>query len=192
MPRRAIAGVSSPCTSLPSKRIVPAEARHKPMMVRRHVVLPAPLRPRSMVSEFGATLKSTPCRMWYFSMCVCTAVSSSRSATSDAEVGFLHDWHRNHFGGRALGDELPLVQHDDAIGERSHDVHLVLDQENGLVALCLDVADEIEDDRHFVDAHAGGGLVEHEYFRLEREQDRDLELALVTVRKRRRYDVPLC
>src|SRR5436309_193186 len=99
--------------------MVPAEARHKPMMVRRQVVLPAPLRPRSMVSEFGATLKSTPCRMWYCSMCVCTAVSSSRSATTDAaerwardtKIGFLHDGHGNHFGGRALGDELPLVQH---------------------------------------------------------------------------------
>src|SRR3954463_2194795 len=118
--------------------MVPAEARHKPMMVRRQVVLPAPLRPRSMVSEFGATLKSTPCRMWYCPMCVWTALSSSRSATSHAEIGFLHDRHRNHFGRSALGDKLPLVQHDDAIGERSHDIHLVLDQENSLVALRLD------------------------------------------------------
>src|SRR3954464_9710581 len=145
MPRRARSGVSSFWISLPPNRMVPPEARHRPMIVRRQVVLPAPLRPRSMVSEFGATLKSTPCRMWYCPMCVWTALSSSRSATSDAserwardtKVGFLHDRHRNHFGRSALGDELPLVQHDDAIGERPHDIHLVLDQDNGLVALRL-------------------------------------------------------
>src|SRR5204863_7927997 len=103
------------------------------MMVRRHVVLPAPLRPRSMVSEFGATLKSTPCRMWYCPMCVCTALSSRRSGTCDPEVSLLHDRHGDDFGGRALGDELALVQHDDAVGERAHYVHLVLDEQHGLV-----------------------------------------------------------
>src|SRR5205085_8048573 len=149
--------------SCESKRTLPAEARHSPMMVRRQVVLPAPLRPSSMVSEFGATAKSTPCRMWYCPMCVLTPRSSSRSGTRDAQIGFLHDGGSNHVGRRALRDELALVQHDDAIGERAHHVHLVLDQQHGLVALRLDVADEIEDHRHFVDAHAGGGLVEHEH-----------------------------
>src|SRR5258706_7298530 len=185
MPRRASAGVSSSWTSLPSKRIVPTEARHKPMIVRRQVVFPAPFRPSSMVSEFGATLKSTPCRMWYCPMCVWTAVSSNRSGTSDAQIGFLHDRHGNHFRWCAFGDELPLVQHHDAIGERAHDIHLVLDEQHRLVALRLDVADEVEDHRYLVDAHAGGRLIEHEHLRLERERDRDLELALVAVRERR-------
>src|SRR5437763_8728883 len=178
MPRRARSGVSSACTSPPSKRIVPADARHKPMIVRRQVVLPAPLRPRSMVSEFGATAKSTPCRMWYCPMCVWTALSSRRSGTRHPEVGLLHDRHCDHLGGRAFGHELPLVQHDDAIVERAHHVHLVLDEEHRLVALRLDMADEIEDHRHFIHAHARGGLVEHEDLGLEGEQDRYLELSL--------------
>src|SRR5438876_2421945 len=112
--------------------MVPAEARQSPMMVRRHVVLPAPFRPRSMVSEFGATAKSTPCRMWYCPMWVWTALSSRRSGTSDAQIGLLHDGHGDHFGRRALGDELALVQHDDAVRKRAHDIHLVFDQEHGL------------------------------------------------------------
>src|SRR4051812_49170365 len=115
MPRRAIAGVSSACTSFPSKRIVPAEARQSPMMVRRHVVLPAPLRPRSMVREFGATLKATPCRMWYCPMCVWIALSSKRSGTRDApersardtQVSLLDDRHGDHLGRCAFGHELP-------------------------------------------------------------------------------------
>src|SRR3954471_22429589 len=105
--------------------MVPAEARHKPMMVRRQVVLPAPLRPRSMVSEFGATLKSTPCRMWYWPMCVWTALSSKRSGPRHPEVSLLDDRHGDHLGRCAIGDELPLMQHDDAIGERAHHIHLV-------------------------------------------------------------------
>ena len=44
-------------------RIAPREARHRPMMVRRHVVLPAPLRPSSMVVRPAGASKSTPCRM---------------------------------------------------------------------------------------------------------------------------------
>ena len=36
---------------------LPAEARHRPMMVRRQVVLPAPLRPSSMVSSFARHLE---------------------------------------------------------------------------------------------------------------------------------------
>src|SRR5438874_4127229 len=83
------------------------------------------------------------------------------------------------------------MQHDDAVGERAHHVHLVLDQQDGLVALRLDVADEIEDHRHLVDAHAGGRLVEHEHLGLEREQDRHLELALIAVRQRCGRDVAL-
>ena len=53
----------------------------------------------------------------------------------------------------------------------------------------LELRDQIEHDRHFVDAHSGGGLVEHEYLRLERDHQRDLELALVAMRQRRRSAV---
>jgi hypothetical protein len=56
----------------------PCEARHRPMMVRSVVVLPAPLRPSSMVSCPRGTARSTPCRMWYAPMCVCTPCSVSR------------------------------------------------------------------------------------------------------------------
>ena len=53
-----------------------------------------------------------------------------------------------------------------------------------LVASLLELRDQVEHHRHLVDAHAGGGLVEHEDLGLERHQQRDLELALVAVRQR--------
>src|SRR6185503_15176474 len=126
--------------------------------------------------------------MWYWPMCVLTPF---RSSTGHSEVGLLHDRRGNHGRRIAVGHELALVQDDDAVGERAHHVHLVLDQQDGLVALRLDGADQVEDHRHFVDAHARGRLVEHEHFRLEREQDRHFELALVAVRQRRRGEVRL-
>jgi hypothetical protein len=88
-----------------------------------------------------------------------------------------------HLGRLAVGDQPALVQHDDAVGERADHVHLVLDQQDGLVAAFLDGSDDGQHGRHLVDAHAGGRLVEHEDVGLERQQDRDLELALVAVRR---------
>jgi len=49
MPARAMSGVDSASMRSPPRRISPDEARHRPMMVRKVVVLPAPLRPSSIV-----------------------------------------------------------------------------------------------------------------------------------------------
>src|SRR5688572_30942541 len=99
------------------------------MMVRRLVVFPAPLRPRSIVNELALTERETPCRMWYCPMCVLTPRNSRsglrRSGTRHSQVGFLHDRRGDDLRGLAVGDELALVQHDDAVGERAHHVHLV-------------------------------------------------------------------
>src|SRR5438128_1741743 len=111
MPKRARSGVDVFVISLPPNFTVPAEAFHNPMIVRKHVVLPAPLRPRSIVSDFSGTEKSTPCRMWYCPIWVFTPASWRSSATDNAQVGFLHDRRGDHLGGLAVGDELALVQH---------------------------------------------------------------------------------
>ena len=77
------------------------------------------------------------------------------------------------------------MQHDDAIGERADDVHLVLDEQDDLALVLLQPADQVEHDRHLVDAHPGGRLVEHEDLGLQRHHQRDFELALVAMRERR-------
>src|SRR5205814_2312546 len=43
--------------------------------------------------------------------------------------------------------------------------------------------DQVENDRHLVDRHARGRLIEHEDMRLQRHHQGDLELALVAVRQ---------
>jgi len=106
-----------------------------------------------------------------------------------AEIRLAHDGGVDDLRRRAVGHELALVQHDDAVGELFHHVHLVLDQQDGLVATPADGGDDVEDGRDLVDAHAGGRLVEHEDVGLERQQDRDLELALVAVRQGRGHGV---
>src|SRR5688500_14428575 len=140
--------------------MLPEEADQSPMIVRRQVVFPAPLRPSSIVSCFSGTAKSTPCRMWYCPICVLTP---SRRSTGYSKIGFLHDRRGDDLRRRAGGDQLALVQHDDAVGERAHHVHLVLDEEDGLLSCPLDFLDEGKHGGHFVDAHPRGGLVEHEH-----------------------------
>ena len=124
-------------------------------------------------------------------MCVSTPESVSSVAhaaflAEAAEIGLLHHRRGDHLGGLAVGDQLAVVQHDDAVGERAHHVHLVLDQQDDLRGVLLELRDQVEHDRHLVDAHAGGRLVEHEDLRLERDHQRDFELALVAMRAARR------
>lgn len=75
------------------------------------------------------------------------------------------------------------MQHDDAVGQFAHDIHFVFDQHDDLAGIALELAYQVEHDRHFVHAHAGGGLVEHEDHRIQRHQHGDLELALVAMRQ---------
>src|SRR5436190_10906659 len=195
MPAREISGVAQPPISWPAKVTLPRLGFHSPMMVRRVVVLPAPLRPSRTVMAPRGTTKSTPCRMWYWPMWVCTPSSVSKGsamgrlrrtgpgAGCDTQIGLLHHRGADHLGRLAVGDQPPVVQHDDAVGQALDHVHLVLDQQNGLVALALELLDEVEDDRHVVHRHAGRRLVEHEDVRLKRHHDGHLELALVAVRQ---------
>jgi hypothetical protein len=123
--------------------------------------------------------------MWYGPTWVLTAASVRSGLLAErTEIGLLHHGRRDHLGGLAVRNQPAVVQHDDAIGERAHDIHLVLDQENGAVACAFDRLNEIEDNRDLVDAHAGRRLVEHEDFRPQCQHDCDFELALVAVRER--------
>src|SRR5262245_17114320 len=197
MPARAIACAAQPPIGWPANVTCPRLGFHKPMMVRSVVVLPAPLRPSRTVMAPAGTAKSTPCKMWYWPMWVCTPLSvSSGSAMAaapgrNAEVGFLHDGRADHLPRRTVRDQAPIVEHDDAVGETAHHLHLVLDQENGLVALSLQRLDQVEDHRYVADRHARRRLIEHEHVRLERHHDRHLELAFVAMRQGHGVDIAL-
>src|SRR5438094_897312 len=148
MPARAMSGVLIFVMSRPSNRMLPRLAFHRPMMVRRVVVLPAPLRPSRTVRPPRGTARSTPCRMWYWPMWVWTPDSVRMGSFIGRSCGFgcakislLHDLRLHHLGGGAVGHQGAVVQHDDAVGQRAHHVHLVLDQQHGLVRVALDLLD---------------------------------------------------
>ena len=74
-------------------------------------------------------------------------------------------------------------QHRNAVGEREHQIHVVLDQEHGDVA--RQGGDGGEDIVALAFGNAGGGLVEQQHARLGGNRDRDLEQALLAVGQRR-------
>ena len=64
MPRRARSCDFMRVISVPLKRTVPLRGGLSPMMLRRSVVLPAPLRPSTPISPAGSSSSETLCRMW--------------------------------------------------------------------------------------------------------------------------------
>ena len=62
IPSDTIRSAGARVMSAPSKRIAPSETRLMPEIVRRVVVLPAPLEPISATSSPSATESDTPCR----------------------------------------------------------------------------------------------------------------------------------
>jgi hypothetical protein len=82
-----MSGVAQPPISLPANITLPRLGFHSPMMVRSVVGLPAPLRPSSTVIAPCGTTKSTPCRMWYCPMWVCTPSSVNSGSAIRAPSG---------------------------------------------------------------------------------------------------------
>src|SRR6266536_5167821 len=157
------------------------------MIVRMVVVLPAPLRPSSTVTASGRIRSDTPCKMWCWPMWVwrsstsrmLVSINLARTGHAAAEVGRLDLEVLADRLGRAVGDQAAVLEHRDRVGQRHHHVDLVLDEQDRLVAPGLDALDEADDGRHLFERHARGGLVEQQDLRLQRQQDAQLELALL-------------
>ena len=134
MPVRAIWNGRSPTMFRPSNSIVPATGRRNPMMVRRLVVLPAPLRPTRQTSSPALTSNDTPRSTglpW---------ISTARSATAQHHrlLRLPITVARARIGeepvGRQIGQHLAFRQGDDAVRIGRHQVHVVLDQHDALDA----------------------------------------------------------
>src|ERR1700692_1144965 len=100
------------------------------MMDFRVVVLPAPLRPIRQTISPLATSMLMACSTWLapyqaFRLLICNIRSVLPLAKIDAFHGFvLTDFRR-----RAFGQPLAMVQHQDAVADAQHQLHLVLDQD---------------------------------------------------------------
>src|SRR2546428_524493 len=83
--------------------------------------------------------------------------------------------------GHAERDQLPEVEHGDAIAEIHDERDVVLDEQDGEVEARANPADQLAEPPLLPAVHAGGGLVEQEQLGLQRQGARDLQPALVAV-----------
>ena len=104
-----------------------------------------------------------------------------------AEIGLAHLLVGADRRRLARRDDAAVDQHADAVREREHRVHVVLDQEDRQVA--LELAQQRDHAHGFLRAHAGHRLVEQQHARPGRERHRDLELAVLAMAHARHDDV---
>lgn len=97
-----------------------------------------------------------------------------------AEIGFDDFWVFLHDSRFARGDDLPVIEHVNPVGDVHDDAHVVLDEKDG-DALGQDFADEIHEFLAFRRVHACGGFIEQQEDGSCGEGPRDFEAALKSV-----------
>ena len=166
--------------SRPSNTIVPARARSMPAMALISVVLPAPFGPTTHSSSPAPHARATrptapaPRRRR-------PAGRAPQAWAGRPEVGGHHLGPLHHVGGRAFGEQLAVVEDDDAVGQRHHRAHHVLDEDDGR-ALVADAPDQRHRVVDLARRQAAQHLVEQHQPRPRGERAGQLEeLALVQV-----------
>src|SRR5665213_3708987 len=150
--------VSLPATRTEPRRCPLVPWPMIPMIARRVVVLPAPLRPSRVTSSPWPTANSMPCSACDSPYQALRSATSSKSAMTRAHIGF------DHLGiGRdglviALREDAAAGQYGDDVGEVGDDGQIVLDHQHGAVARCG--ADERGDPSDILLPEAGHRLVE--------------------------------
>src|SRR5690349_24084163 len=171
--------------SSPLNRMAPARAGTMPNTVRSRVDLPAPFAPMMQTISPSPTVNDTP-RSTSTSSYPATTPRSSRSAPSlPAKVGLDDAGVPPDRRRRPLGDLLTVIEHDDALRDVHHHVHVVLDEQHGL-ALPMQRQDVL---LHLVDhrgIHGGRRLVEQEQLGIGHERGGECQQLALTVRERAR------
>src|SRR5258706_16029265 len=87
---------------------------------------------------------------------------------------------RANVGDASFDQDAALDKDGDALGEAEYEVHVVLDDEHG--DILGQAFQQLEQALALGRRHAGDRLVEKQNLRLERQRQRDLDLAALTVR----------
>ena len=136
-PRWAISWVRRPWMASPWKTMRPARGRRYPMIARSVVVLPAPLRPDQAdhlaVADLEGDLAQDVARL---DEDVDALDGNMRSWSGPADHHVHHALVGADRGGRRVGQDLPLVERDDAIRVAKDDIHVVLDLDDRLDVPC--------------------------------------------------------
>src|SRR5215212_7401479 len=117
----------SPTSSVPRKRTEPVRCGRMPMIARRVVVLPAPLRPSRVATSPSSTVKFMPCRTCDSPYQACNpSTSSSGGAPSLSRMAGPHIGldHLGIVGNRqvvALGEDAAAGQDGDGLRQIGDD-----------------------------------------------------------------------
>src|SRR5882724_924627 len=166
------------------------------MIVLSVVVLPAPLRPTRHTTSRAPTSSETDRKMWLAWMKTSTPARASiaRSVRSGlaADHGVEHSLVRLDRRRRGVGQDLALVERDDAVGVGEHDVHVVLHLDDRPEPDPPRSRDQRLHDRRLVrGAHTRCRLVEEDDLRSQGERGRHVEELLVPLRQLPRRHVTL-
>src|ERR1700687_1723935 len=149
MPSRAMRFEGRPITSPPPNWTEPVRWPRMPMIARKVVVLPAPLRPSRVATSPSSTVKSMPCRMCDSPYQACSpAISRSGGAVAMSGMPRAHIGLDDLGIGRdrrviALGEDPAAGQHRDGLRQIGDDRQIVLDHQHRAVA--CGVADQPRD-----------------------------------------------
>src|SRR5216684_1119122 len=169
-------------SSLPLKIADPRVLSKRPMMDFNVVVLPAPLRPIRQTISPLATSILTSCSTWLAPyQALRLLICNIRSVLPLAKIDPLHRLVLADLQRRSFRQQLAMVQHEDAVADPEHQLHLVLDQNN--CAFARQLHDEIHHDAGFFRAHPGGRLIKQQQPRPARQRHSNFERALLTVRE---------
>src|SRR5215203_1819763 len=111
-----------------------------PMMARKVVVLPAPLRPSKVTTSPSPTANAMPCRTCDSPYQACrfsTRRSSSaenNSGMAGPHIGLDHLGVVGHCRVVSLGEDAPAGQHGDGLRQVGDDGQVVLDHQHRAVA----------------------------------------------------------
>src|SRR5258707_7470834 len=144
MPALAIRFEARSMSSSPARVIEPLRWPTMPMIARRVVVLPAPLRPSKVTTSPSPTEKFMPCRMCDSPYHACRSPTRSNSLCRTAvsgmtgpHIGLDHLRVFRHCRIIALGKDAAASEHGDRVGEIGDAREIVLHHQHGAVSGAL-------------------------------------------------------
>src|SRR5258708_4139165 len=140
MPALAIRFEARSMSSSPARVIEPLRWPTMPMIARRVVVLPAPLRPSKVTTSPSPTEKFMPCRLRVAPSHGCRSPTRSNSLGRTAvsgmtgpHIGLDHLRVFRHCRIIALGKDAAASEHGDRVGEIGDDREIVLHHQHSAV-----------------------------------------------------------
>src|SRR5262245_4318193 len=180
MPRRARSLGLRRVMSSPSNLIAPLLIACCPARASRRLVLPTPLRPSTHV-----TLPASAASDTLRNACAapsCRSIESTCNIVLSPQIDLNHALVLRDLVDRAFRQHRAFVQTGDLDAELAHEGHIVLDHDDG--ALAIDLFEELRSLPRLGIGHAGNRLIDEEQLGLLRQQHADLEPLLLAMGKR--------